>query len=79
MGIVENVDPMGCWNIRLFLPTVQFHVRSFQQVMSDISAGLKEAYQAEACVLIPGGTFAMEAIARQFGGDQDCLVVQWLV
>jgi aspartate aminotransferase-like enzyme len=51
--------------------------KSFQQVMRDISAGLKDAYKAEATVLIPGGgTFGMEAIARQFGGDQDCLVVR---
>jgi len=79
MGIVENVDPDGLLEYSVVFTdrSLNSMSKSFQQVMRDISAGLKEAYQAEACVLIPGGgTFAMEAIARQFGGGQDCLVVR---
>ena len=35
--------------------------------MNDISSILKEAYKASAVAVVPGsGTFAMEAVARQF-------------
>ena len=79
MGIVENVDPDGLLEYSVVFTdrSLNSMSQSFQQVMRDISAGLKEAYKAEATVLVPGGgTFGMEAIARQFGGDQDCLVVR---
>ena len=79
MGIVENVDPDGLLEYSVVFTdrSLNSMSQSFQQVMRDISAGLKEAYHAEATVLVPGGgTFGMEAIARQFGGDQDCLVVR---
>ncbi|QYK40940.1 MAG: alanine--glyoxylate aminotransferase family protein [Paracoccaceae bacterium] len=40
----------------------------FQQVMRDISAGLREVYGAAAVAVVPGGgTYAMEAVARAFG------------
>lgn len=49
----------------------------FQQVMRDISSILKQAYNADGCVLIPGsGSYAMEAVARQFGQGQKCLVIR---
>jgi aspartate aminotransferase-like enzyme len=42
--------------------------KRFQQVMRDISEGLREVYGAAAVAVVPGGgTFAMEAVARQFG------------
>ena len=51
--------------------------QSFQQVMGDISGMLKDVYNAEAVALIPGGgTYAMEAVARQFGRDAGTLVVR---
>ena len=51
--------------------------KTFQKVMCDLSALLKEAYQADTVVLVPGGgTFAMEAVARQFALDQSCLVIR---
>ena len=57
MGIVENVDPDGLLEYSVVFTdrSLNSMSKSFQQVMRDISAGLKEAYQAEACVLIPGG------------------------
>eukprot|EP00931_Biecheleriopsis_adriatica_P086153 TRINITY_DN60871_c0_g1_i1.p1 TRINITY_DN60871_c0_g1~~TRINITY_DN60871_c0_g1_i1.p1 ORF type:complete len:412 (-),score=106.06 TRINITY_DN60871_c0_g1_i1:173-1408(-) len=49
----------------------------FQKVMRDVSATLKGVYQAEAVALVPGsGTFAMEAVARQFGTGKKCLVLR---
>jgi aspartate aminotransferase-like enzyme len=42
--------------------------KKFQGVMRDISSMLREVYAAEAVALIPGGgSYAMEAVARQFG------------
>ena len=45
--------------------------------MNDISAMLKEVYSADAVVIVPGGgTFGMEAVARQFGRDAKVLVAR---
>ncbi|WP_095589314.1 aminotransferase class V-fold PLP-dependent enzyme [Actibacterium ureilyticum] len=50
---------------------------AFQQVMRDISDMLKQVYNAKAVALIPGGgTYAMEAVARQFARDRSVLVVR---
>ncbi len=51
--------------------------QAFQQVMRDISATLKQVYAAEAVVVVPGGgTYAMEAVARQFATTQRCMVIR---
>jgi len=45
--------------------------------MNEVSSSLKKVYSAEAVVLVPGGgTYAMEAVARQFATDQSCLVLR---
>jgi aspartate aminotransferase-like enzyme len=42
--------------------------KKFQSVMNDISTMLREVYNARAVALVPGGgSYAMEAVARQFG------------
>ena len=49
----------------------------FQQVMRDLHAGLTEVYNAEHLAIIPGGgTFGMEAVARQFGQGAKALIVR---
>src|SRR5690606_27146913 len=49
----------------------------FQRVMQDISRTLKQVYKAEAAVVVPGsGTYAMEAVARQFATGKHCLVIR---
>ena len=51
--------------------------KRFQGVMQDISRLVKQVYNARAAVIVPGGgTFGMEAIARQFATDQKCLVIR---
>lgn len=51
--------------------------QTFQQVMRDISATLKRTYGAAGVALVPGGgTFGMEAIARQFAAGRKCLVIR---
>jgi aspartate aminotransferase-like enzyme len=45
--------------------------------MKDISSILKQAYNAHSVALVPGsGTFGMEAVARQFAGGKDVLVLR---
>lgn len=49
----------------------------FQQAMRDISSSLKRVYSADAVALIPGsGSYAMEAVARQFGTNKKVLIVR---
>jgi aspartate aminotransferase-like enzyme len=79
MSILPNKDPEGLLEF-----SVVFNDRSlnhmserFQGVMRDISSTLKRVYAADAVIVMPGGgTFGMEAIARQFASDQRCLVIR---
>ena len=50
---------------------------SFQEVMRGLHEGLTEVYNAQSCALIPGGgSYAMEAVARQFARNEKVLVVR---
>ena len=78
-ALLKTVDPDGLLEFSVvFTDRSLNHMSSrFQQVMRDIDAGLKQVYQADATALVPGGgTFAMEAVARQFATDQTVLVVR---
>eukprot|EP00341_Mesodinium_pulex_P016111 CAMPEP_0116893858 /NCGR_PEP_ID=MMETSP0467-20121206/3757_1 /TAXON_ID=283647 /ORGANISM="Mesodinium pulex, Strain SPMC105" /LENGTH=340 /DNA_ID=CAMNT_0004563759 /DNA_START=141 /DNA_END=1163 /DNA_ORIENTATION=- len=45
--------------------------------MNELSSTLKTVYNADACVLIPGGgSYAMESVARQFATGNKCLVIR---
>ena len=49
----------------------------FQGVMRDISGTLKSVYNAHSLAVIPGGgTYAMEAVTRQFARGEKALVVR---
>jgi len=49
----------------------------FQGTMNNLNNWLKEAYNAEATIMMPGsGTTGMEAVARQFATDKTALVVR---
>ena len=51
--------------------------QSFQAVMRDISATLKTVYNAHSAILVPGGgTYGMEAVARQFATGKRCMVIR---
>ena len=78
-GLLPNVDPDGLLEFSVvYTDRALNHMsRSFQGVMRDISAILKEVYHAHSAVLVPGsGTFGMEAVARQFAGDQKVMVIR---
>ena len=50
---------------------------TFQRVMKTVNSVLTEAYNAHRAVIMPGsGTFAMEAVARQFCTGKKALVVR---
>lgn len=50
---------------------------AFQKVMRDISATLRQVYQADAVAVVPGGgTFGMESVARQLAGGKCCMVIR---
>ena len=78
-GLLPNVDPDGLLEYSVvYTDRALNHMsQSFQTVMRDSSALLKEVYQADAVAIVPGsGTFGMEAVARQFGTGQKCLVLR---
>ena len=51
--------------------------RSFQEVMRGLHSELTDVYHAESCVIIPGGgSYAMEAVARQFARNEKVLVIR---
>lgn len=78
-GLLPNVDPDGLLEFSVvYTDRALNHMsRSFQGVMKDISAILKDVYKAHSTVLVPGsGTFGMESVARQFGNGKDVLVLR---
>ena len=78
-GLLPNVDPEGLLEYSVVFTdrSLNHMSKSFQNVMIDISNGLKKVYNASSVIVIPGGgTFGMEAIARQFSSDKKCLVIR---
>jgi aspartate aminotransferase-like enzyme len=78
-GLRSDVDPDGLLEYSVVFTdrSLNHMSKAFQQVMNDISATLKQVYSAAAVVIVPGGgTYGMEAVARQFAGGQRCLVIR---
>ena len=79
MPLRDDVDPNGLEEFSVVFTDRSLNHMSadFQQVMRDISSMLREVYSAEGVALVPGGgTFGMEAVARQFGQGAKALVVR---
>jgi aspartate aminotransferase-like enzyme len=78
-GLLPDVDPDGLLEYSVVYSdrAINHMSQSFQGVMRDISATLKQVYKAESAIVVPGsGTFGMEAVARQFATGQRCLVIR---
>ncbi len=78
-AVLSDVDPDGLQEFSVVFTdrSLNHMSASFQQVMRDISDTLKGVYKAEAVVVVPGGgTYGMEAVARQFASDQRALVIR---
>jgi aspartate aminotransferase-like enzyme len=73
----DHVDPDGLQEFSVVFTDRSLNHMSarFQGVMRDISRALKQVYGGSAIVMIPGGgTYAMEAVARQFGHGRSLIL-----
>ena len=78
-GLLSNIDPNGLLEYSVVYTdrSLNHMSQSFQSVMNDVSTSLKSVYNAQAVIVVPGGgTYAMEAVARQFATNQNCLVLR---
>ncbi|MEO0916740.1 MAG: aminotransferase class V-fold PLP-dependent enzyme [Pseudomonadota bacterium] len=74
-----DIDPDGLLEFSVVFTDRSLNHMSaaFQEIMRDISGMLREVYNADAVALVPGGgTYAMEAVARQFAEDENVLVLR---
>jgi aspartate aminotransferase-like enzyme len=78
-GLLPDVDPDGLLEYSVVFTDRSLNHMSqrFQRVMNDISGILKHVYNAHSAVVVPGGgTYGMEAVARQFATGRKCLVIR---
>ena len=78
-GLRPDVDPDGLLEYSVvFTDRALNHMSTtFQGVMNELSTKLKGVYGADAVAIVPGGgTYGMEAVARQFATDSKCLVIR---
>ena len=78
-GLLSNIDPNGLLEYSVVYTdrSLNHMSQSFQGVMNDVSTSLKNVYNAQAVIVVPGGgTYAMEAVARQFATNKNCLVLR---
>jgi aspartate aminotransferase-like enzyme len=76
-GLHAHIDPEGLEEFSVVFTDRSLNHMSarFQGVMRDVSGLLKEVYRGSAVALVPGGgTYAMEACARQFGKGRVLIV-----
>tara|TARA_R110000851_G_scaffold26232_3_gene74607 strand:- start:51 stop:1175 length:1125 start_codon:yes stop_codon:yes gene_type:complete len=77
--LVPAIDPDGLLEYSVVFTdrSLNHMSQTFQQVMRDISSNLKNVYNAQGVAVVPGGgTYGMEAVARQFAHDKKCLVLR---
>ncbi|ENO76495.1 aminotransferase class V-fold PLP-dependent enzyme [Thauera sp. 63] len=78
-GLLPDVDPDGLLEYSVVFTdrSLNHMSKAFQGVMRDISATLKKVYNASSVAVVPGGgTFGMEAVARQFASGRKALVIR---
>ncbi len=78
-ALLDTIDPEGLSEFSVVFTDRSLNSMSaaFGDVMRDISGMLREVYSAEAVAIVPGGgTFGMEAVARQFAEGRKALVVR---
>ena len=78
-GLLPNIDPDGLLEYSVVYTdrSLNHMSQSFQGIMNDVSTTLKSVYNAHSVIVVPGGgTYAMEAVARQFATNQNCLILR---
>lgn len=76
---LSPVDPDGLLEYSVVFTdrSLNHMSQSFQSVMRDISKTLAEVYNASSVAIVPGGgTYGMEAVARQLGTGNNCMVLR---
>ncbi len=74
-----DIDPNGLLEFSVVFTDRSLNHMSaaFQKVMRDIHEMLCDVYRADAAVIVPGGgTYGMEAVARQFATGKKALVIR---
>ncbi|MGH1457300.1 MAG: aminotransferase class V-fold PLP-dependent enzyme [Paracoccaceae bacterium] len=78
-ALLDTVDPDGLLEYSVVFTdrSLNHMSQEFQGVMRDISTFLKEVYRAHSVALVPGGgSYAMEAVARQFGAGNHAMILR---
>lgn len=78
-ALLPDVDPDGLLEFSVVFTdrSLNHMSKTFQKVMRDISGMLKDVYKADSVAVVPGGgTYAMEAVARQLATDQKVMVIR---
>jgi aspartate aminotransferase-like enzyme len=78
-ALLPDIDPDGLMEFSVvYTDRALNHMsKRFQEVMREMNRILRKVYNAQAAVLVPGGgTYGMEAVARQFCTGKKALVVR---
>ncbi len=78
-GLRPEIDPDGLLEFSVVFTdrSLNHMSQAFQGVMRDIHETLCEVYHAKRAVVVPGGgTYGMEAVARQFATGQKAMVIR---
>lgn len=78
-ALLPDVDPEGLSEFSVVFTdrSLNHMSKSFQGVMCEISDTLKSVYNADGVAIVPGGgTYAMEAVARQIATGKKTLVIR---
>jgi aspartate aminotransferase-like enzyme len=76
---ISAVDPDGLLEFSVVFTdrSLNHMSQAFQAVMRDVSATLKKVYGAHSVAIVPGGgTYGMEAVARQLATGKRCTVLR---
>lgn len=78
-GLRPNIDPDGLLEFSVVFTdrSLNHMSQAFQGVVRDIHATLCDAYKASRAIVVPGGgSYAMEAVARQFATGRKVMVIR---
>lgn len=78
-ALLPDVDPDGLLEFSVVFTdrSLNHMSKTFQKVMRDISGILKDVYNADSVAIVPGGgTYGMEAVARQFANGEKVMVIR---
>jgi aspartate aminotransferase-like enzyme len=78
-ALLPNVDPDGLLEFSVVFTDRSLNSMSkkFQGIMNDISSTMKQVYNADGAAIVPGGgSYGMEAVARQFATNKDVMVIR---